>query len=51
MPHPVGERFRCDECGAEILFVKPCPCPDQHHSDTCCGKPMRSLGVEASADS
>jgi hypothetical protein len=46
MPHPVGERLRCDECGAEIMFVKACPCPDSEpkaHSDICCGKEMRKL--------
>lgn len=46
MPHPVGERLVCDECGAEIVFVKECPCPDSEHSDMCCGKPMRSVGVQ-----
>lgn len=51
MPHhPVGERLRCDECGAEILFVKACTCPEREpkaHSDICCGREMRSLGVES----
>lgn len=54
MPHPVGERLRCDDCGAEIVYVKACPCPEkdpQTHSDLCCGKPMRSLGVGASPES
>lgn len=49
MPHPIGERLRCDDCGAEIVFMKPCPCPDREpkaHSDMCCGKEMRSLGVD-----
>lgn len=52
MPHPVGEKLRCDECGAEIVFLKECPCPDmqpKNHSDICCGKEMRSLGVETSS--
>lgn len=54
MPHPIGERLRCDECGAEIVFVKPCPCPEREpkmHSDMCCGKEMRSLGVESTSRS
>lgn len=48
MPHPVGERLVCDSCGAEIMFTKACPCPDeaQAHSDRCCGKAMRSIGVQ-----
>lgn len=50
MPHPMGERLRCDDCGAEVLFVKACPCPALDppvHSNLCCGKEMRSLGVES----
>lgn len=53
MAHPVGERLRCDECGAEIVFVVACPCPEhdpKRHSDVCCDKPMRSLGVGAAAE-
>lgn len=51
MPHPAGERLRCDDCGAEILFVKACPCPEKPgaHSDICCGKEMRRFDVGASA--
>jgi hypothetical protein len=48
MPHPEGERLVCDDCGAEIVFVKACPCPEREpksHQDVCCGKEMRSLGV------
>lgn len=41
MAHPVGERLHCDECGAEILFLKESPC-----AHVCCGKEMRSLGVD-----
>lgn len=47
MPHLTGERLRCDECGAEIVFVHECACTDSRskHADICCGKEMRSLGV------
>jgi hypothetical protein len=48
MSHPVGEHLVCDSCGAEIVFVKPCPCKERKpkaHSDMCCNKEMRSLGV------
>jgi hypothetical protein len=51
--HPVGERLRCDECGAEIVFVQACPCPESErstHPDICCGKQMRSLGVGMPAE-
>lgn len=49
MPHPTGERLRCDDCGAEIVFLKACPCPAKEppaHSNLCCNKEMRSLGVD-----
>ncbi|MFW5921307.1 MAG: hypothetical protein ACOCUS_05655 [Polyangiales bacterium] len=54
MAHPVGERLRCDDCGAEIEFIKACPCPEndpKSHSDICCGKEMRNLGVTGKAES
>jgi hypothetical protein len=49
--HPTGERLRCDECGAEVIFVQGCPCTDdpKQHSELCCGKEMRSLGVAAAS--
>jgi hypothetical protein len=53
MSHPVGERLRCDECGAELVFEKACPCPEREpkaHSDICCGKEMRVLGAGARAE-
>jgi hypothetical protein len=53
MPHPVGERLRCDECGAEITFTKACPCPEREpkaHSDVCCGKEMRNIGTQETSE-
>jgi len=53
MPHPVGERLRCDECGAEIMFVTACPCPEREpkaHSDICCGKEMHRVVAGAAAE-
>jgi hypothetical protein len=53
MPYPAGERLRCDDCGAEIVFVKACTCPEQRpraHSDICCGKEMRRLGVGSAVE-
>jgi hypothetical protein len=53
MPHPAGERLHCDECGAEIVFVEACLCPEREpktHLDICCGKEMRSLDVEAATE-
>jgi hypothetical protein len=54
MAHQAGERLRCEECGAEILYVRACPCPDDEHKahpDVCCDRPMTSLGVERVAES
>lgn len=50
MAHPEGERLRCDECGAEIMYTRACPCPEteqKEHADICCGKQMQSLGVQS----
>jgi hypothetical protein len=52
MAHPVGERFRCDDCGAEIAYVAACECPaeePQKHAHVCCGQEMRCLGVVTAA--
>ena len=45
MANLLGEKFLCDDCGAEIIFVKPCMCPTKEpkaHSNLCCNKEMRS---------
>lgn len=50
MPHPKGERLRCDECGAEIVYMKACNCPlkePKTHSNICCGKEMQNAGTFA----
>ena len=52
MARQVGERFRCEDCGAEIVYTKACPCPPtdaKTHSEICCGKQMTALGVAAPA--
>ena len=47
MPRKVGEHLRCDKCGAELIYMKACPCPgDMPHREVCCGVDMRSLGVD-----
>ncbi|WP_437594508.1 hypothetical protein [Sorangium sp. So ce1000] len=53
MAHPVGEKLRCDDCGAEIVYLAACDCPPQEqskHFNVCCGKEMRSLGVVSEAE-
>lgn len=48
MGREVGARYRCDGCGAEIVYAKACPCPPDEptkHAEICCGKEMRAVGV------
>lgn len=41
MAREAGDRYRCDSCGAEIVYEKPCTCSDgDTHVETCCGQPM-----------
>lgn len=53
MAHPVGEKLHCDDCGAEIVYLAACNCPAQEpskHSNMCCGKEMRMLGIVSDAE-
>jgi hypothetical protein len=53
MAHPVGEKLRCDDCGAEIVYHAACNCPKEEqrkHSNMCCGKEMRCLGIVSDAE-
>ena len=44
MPRRAGERYRCEKCGATLVYEKPCPCPpDMPHSEICCGKQMQQV--------
>lgn len=41
MPRSAGDRYVCEECGAALVYEKPCPCPPETpHSEICCGKQM-----------
>lgn len=54
MSHQAGEHLRCDKCGAEILYVKACPCPADEramHVDLCCGEAMRTVDVQPTSES
>jgi hypothetical protein len=45
MPRQAGDRYRCESCGAELVYEKPCPCPPQmEHKEICCGKQMTAVG-------
>lgn len=53
MAHPVGEKLHCDDCGAEIVYLAACDCPAEEqskHTNMCCGKEMRRLGVVSDAE-
>jgi hypothetical protein len=42
MPRRVGDRYRCEKCGAQLVYEKACPCPPaMPHSEICCGEQMK----------
>lgn len=44
MSRRVGERYRCEKCGAELVYEKGCPCPEaMAHSEVCCGQQMKAV--------
>lgn len=44
MAREVGERYGCDDCGAQLVYEKPCPCSeDKPHAEICCGVQMRKI--------
>ena len=44
MPRSAGERYECEECGAVLVYEKPCTCPPEDgHSEICCKKQMKQL--------
>lgn len=44
MSRATGDRYRCDSCKAELIYVQGCPCPStMPHSETCCGKQMSKV--------
>jgi hypothetical protein len=49
MPREIGERYHCPKCGAQLVYEKPCPCPEgSPHSEICCGEQMQRLEPSAS---
>jgi hypothetical protein len=48
MPREVGDRYYCPQCGAQLIYEKPCPCPESMpHSEICCGEQMRQVQDQA----
>jgi hypothetical protein len=50
MPRKAGERYVCEKCGAQLVYEKPCPCPEgMEHSEICCGEQMKQVKEGAAA--
>lgn len=48
MPREVGDRYACEKCGAQLVYEKPCPCPERMpHSEICCGEQMKRMEQES----
>jgi predicted RNA-binding Zn-ribbon protein involved in translation (DUF1610 family) len=48
MARNVGDRYKCDKCGAELVYERACPCPpSMPHSETCCGQQMTPVKRDA----
>jgi hypothetical protein len=51
MPRDTGDRYACESCGSELVYTKPCPCPETaDHREICCGTQMRPVEPEADED-
>lgn len=41
MSRKVNDRYVCEQCGAQIVYEKPCSCSaDKPHSEICCDVQM-----------
>lgn len=48
MQRQVGDRYACESCGAQLVYEKPCPCPEgKSPSEICCGKQMTLVEQQA----
>lgn len=44
MSRDKGDRYRCEKCGAELVYEKPCPCGEQmRHEEICCDEQMKKV--------
>lgn len=44
MARESGERYSCANCGAQLVYEKPCPCPPgATHSEICCDQQMERV--------
>jgi hypothetical protein len=50
MARKIGDRYRCEKCGAVLVYEKACPCPESMpHSEICCGQQMKAVSATATA--
>jgi hypothetical protein len=51
MSRKIGDRYVCEKCGAQLVYEKPCPCPQgMPHSEICCGAQMKKTAAQAPAE-
>lgn len=42
MSRETGERYSCEQCGAQLVYEKPCTCTQgATHSEICCDQQMK----------
>ncbi len=52
MQRKIGDRYACEQCGAQLVYEKPCPCSGEKSSpsEICCGKQMTLVPQEVPAE-
>lgn len=51
MSRAKGDQYACATCGAQLVYEKPCPCPESKpHSEICCGVQMERLKAASSEE-
>jgi hypothetical protein len=44
MSRETGDHYRCEKCGAQLVYEKPCHCPaEMPHTEVCCGQQMKKV--------
>lgn len=44
MSRDTGDRYKCQKCGAQLVYEQGCPCPpEMEHSEICCGEQMKRV--------